>query len=300
MSASYTIKIKTELSPEIRQFFIGHGFEMGEAPHALWRAKGPGCNVTFYTSGKLLLQGKEADAWRGLLGDVTADARPYHAALARHPRPQPLRWIGTDETGKGDYFGPLVVAGVSMVRDNIEILQTLGVDDSKALSDSKVPELAEGIRAVCQTEVLLIGPEKYNALYERMGNLNRLMAWAHGRVIENLLERQVEPRPDWILVDRFASDHLMKRALGPLGQKTRFDQWPKAESDPAVAAASILARAAFLRGIKNLSKRFGVQLRPGAGGPTLASGRAFLQMHDASALRQVAKLHFATTQQIGA
>jgi ribonuclease HIII len=299
MSGSHTIKIDIEQSPEIRRFFIEHGFEMGDAPHALWRAKGPGCNVTFYTSGKLLVQGKEADAWRGLLGDVTADARPYYRALARHPDPKPARWVGTDETGKGDYFGPLVIAGVSMTPENIEVLQALGVDDSKALSDSRVPEMEVGIRALCETEVLLIGPEKYNALYAKIGNLNRLMAWAHGRVIENLLERDAQPPPDWILVDRFVGDHVMKRALGPLAQSTRFDQWPKAESDPAVAAASILARGAFLRGLKSLSKRFGVELRPGAGAPTLSSGRKFLEIHGTESLGQVAKLHFATTQQIG-
>ena len=147
------------------------------------------------------------------------------------------------------------------------------------------------------TEVLTIGPEKYNALYGKIGNLNKLLAWAHCKVIENLLERAKDPSIEWVLIDRFASEHVIKRSLGPLGREARIDQWPKAESDPAVGAASVLARGAYLRGLKSLSRRFGVNLRGGAGGPTLASGREFISKHGVEALGQVGKLHFATTQQ---
>jgi ribonuclease HIII len=299
MAGSYTIKMSTSEAPLVHAFFTGHEFEFREQPHALWQARGPGCNATFYTSGKLLLQGKEADVWRGLLGDISADAQPYHQALQRHPKPPPALWAGTDEAGKGDYFGALVVAGVGLRRADLEILYTLGVDDSKAVPDGRIPEIEQGIRGVCMTEVLMIGPEKYNALYAKIGNLNRLLAWAHGKVIENLLARATDPAIEWVLIDRFASDHVIERSLGPLGRAARIDQWPKAESDPAVAAASVLARGAYLRSLKSLSKRFGVELRGGAGGPTLASGRQFVATHGAAALQQVGKLHFATTQQIG-
>ena len=110
--ASFTIKLAPIEAPATRAFFAEHGFEFRDAPHAFWQARGPGCNATFYMSGKLLLQGKEADVYRGLLGDESPDARPYHQALKLQPKPAPAAWIGTDETGKGDYFGPLVVAGV--------------------------------------------------------------------------------------------------------------------------------------------------------------------------------------------
>lgn len=298
MSGSYTIKLNTSEAPRVRAFFDEHGFEFRDQAHAFWQARGPGCNATFYASGKLLLQGKESDVWRGLLGELSPEARPYHSALAQHPNPAPICWAGTDEAGKGDYFGPLVVAGVALKRTDLEILHTLGVDDSKAVADSRIPEIERGIKALCTTEIVLIGPEKYNDLYARIGNLNRLLAWAHGKVIEGLLERDVDPRIDWVLIDRFAGEQVIRRALGPLGRKVRLDQWPRAESDPAVGAASVLARGAYLRGLESLSKRFGVRLRGGAGGPTLASGREFVAMHGAESLRHVGKLHFATTDQI--
>ena len=205
-------------------------------------------------------------------------------------------WGGTDEAGKGDYFGPLVVAGAALRRRDLELLFELGVDDSKSISDSKIPELERAIKSVCQP--VSIGPAKYNALYAKIGNLNRLMAWAHAKVIGQLVERSKDEPIQWFLIDQFAKGNTMARALGGLADTVRVDQWPKAESDPAVAAASILARAAFLRGVDALSKRYGVRLRLGAGSPTLGSAREFVSLHGREALGDVAKLHFATTQQV--
>ena len=170
--------------------------------------------------------------------------------------------LGRTRQAKG-ITGPLVVAGVALKRTDLEILHTLGVDDSKAVADGRIPEMERGIKALCLTEIVMIGPEKYNELYARIGNLNRLLAWAHGKVIEGLLERATETPVDWVLIDRFAGEHVIRRALGPRGKSVRLDQWPRAESDPAVGAASVLARGAYLRGLESLSKRFGVNLEEG-------------------------------------
>lgn len=296
MANSYTLKLPGDEAPRLKAFFLQHGFELRDAPHAFWQARGNGCNATFYQSGKLLIQGKEAEIYRGLLGDDTPDARPYFRALQKQPKPAPATWIGTDEAGKGDYFGPLVVAGVAVKKEDLEILFELGIDDSKALADHRLPAMVQGIEALCRTEVLFIGPAKYNALYARIGNLNKLLAWAHGKVIENLL---TQGPADWILVDQFAKGPTLRRALGPLGLAANLTERTKAEEDPACGAASVLARAAYLRGLAALSKRFGVRLHPGAGPPTLAAGHAFIKTHGAAALNDVAKVHFATTKQIG-
>ncbi|MCB9529259.1 MAG: ribonuclease HIII [bacterium] len=297
--SSYTIKLDPIEAPKTRRFFEEHGFELREAPHAFWQARGPDCIATFYTSGKLLLQGKEADVYRGLMGDETPEARPYWRALQKHPKPGPVAWIGTDEAGKGDYFGPLTVAGVIVRPDDLEILATLGVDDSKAVADGKVAELDKQIQGLCASEVLYISPATYNRMHSQMRTVNAVMAWAHAKVIHALLARTEGTRPDWILTDRFADDRVMVRALGELPAGVRFAQWPKAEEDPAVAAASVLARAAYLRGLASLSKRFGVALHGGAGAPALAAGRRFLATVGREQLGEVAKLHFDTTRQIG-
>ena len=294
---SFTLKMPATEEPVVRAFFQGQGFEFAELAHAFWRARGPGCIASFYRSGKLLMQGPEADMWRGLLADDSDHALPFHRALAKHPSPPPAEWIGTDEAGKGDYFGALVVAGVSLKREHLELLQELGVDDSKALADERLPDMVRGIEAMTDHEVLLIAPPKYNELYEQIGNLNHLLAWAHGKVITNLLART---EANYVLVDRFAHESLVRRAVGKRPAGVRLDQRTKAEEDPAVAAASILARAAFLRHLGSLSRRFGLRLRPGAGKPTLAAGRSFLEQHGPGPLGEVAKLHFRTTEQIGA
>ncbi|MGC6415626.1 MAG: ribonuclease HIII [Bradymonadia bacterium] len=299
MSSSYTIKIDPNEQAIIRAFFHRHDFEFDDVAHAFWRALGPDVRATFYRSGKLLLQGKEASTWRGLLSDVSSSATPYAAALARHPKPNPDVWGGTDEAGKGDYFGPLVVAGVAVKRSDLPLLFELGIDDSKALSDERIKQMDGSIRQLCEHQVLMIGPEKYNQLYSKIGNLNRLLAWAHAKVIENLIDDAVS-RPEWFLIDRFANEGTMNRALSRIKPSLNYDQWPKAESDPAVAAASVLARAAFLRGVGALSRRFDIKLPLGGGAATLSAGRQLLDRHGQSALGQVAKLHFANTGKIGA
>lgn len=291
---TYTLVLGADEAPRLRQRFVENLFDLVEAPHAFWQAKGVGCVATFYRSGKLVLQGTEADAWRHLIGEDVPDARPYARALAKHPQPPPAEWIGTDEAGKGDYFGPLVVAGVSLPRTALEVLATLGVDDSKRLSDDRLPRMVEAIRALGATEELVITPAKYNALYEKMGNLNRLLAWAHGKVISNLLERGAAT---WVLVDQFVDEAVFRRSLDERSRAVPLTLRTKAEEDPAVAAASVLARAAYLRGLASLGRRFDLKLPAGAGAPVLRAGHDLVARHGRACLGEVAKLHFATTQQ---
>jgi ribonuclease HIII len=291
---TFTLRIAAAEAPRLRQRFLESGFELGALPYAFWQAKGPGCVATFYTSGKLLLQGSEADAWRHLVAEDVPEARPYARALAKHPTPPPNEWIGTDEAGKGDYFGPLSVAGVSLPRGALEVLATLGVEDSKTLSDERLPQMVTAIRALGPTEELVIMPAKYNELYARMGNLNRLLAWAHGKVIENLLSRGAAT---WVLVDQFVDEAVFRRSLGERARAIPLTLRTKAEEDPAVAAASVLARAAYLRGLAGLGRKFGMTLPAGAGAPVLRAGNELVTRHGRGCLTEVAKVHFATTQQ---
>ena len=204
-------------------------------------------------------------------------------------------WIGTDEAGKGDYFGPLVVAGVYVTPDTALRLRELGVRDSKTLSDKRIAEITTGIRALCPVNVVAIGPERYNEMYAKIRNLNRLLAWAHARVIENLLEQVPCER---VLSDQFGDERVLQRALLEKGRHVHLEQRPRAEADPAVAAASMVARHEFVRRLAQLSDSVGVDLHKGAGPPVLASGRRFVDKHGCDALGTVAKLHFRTTQQI--
>lgn len=189
-----------------------------------------------------------------------------------------------------------MVAGVCAPAGERDALAALGVRDSKKLSDGQAERLARAVREAHPTAVVAIGPERYNTLYAKMGNLNRLLAWAHARVIENLLEEI--PDCGEVVSDQFGDARLLERALLERGGRVRLTQRHRAESDPIVAAASIVARAEFLHRLEALSTSVGMPLPKGAGPPVLAAGRAFVARHGADALARVAKLHFKTTRQV--
>ena len=208
----------------------------------------------------------------------------------------PGGWIGTDEAGKGDYFGPLVVAGVYATEHTAVLLRQIGVRDSKTLSDKRIAQMSVEIRGTCPVNVVAIGPQRYNELYATMRNLNRLLAWAHARVIENLLQHVACTRA---VSDQFGDEQYLRGTLMDKGQRMELIQRHRAESeDLAVAAASVIARGEFLHRLRLLGQSVGVDLAAGAGPPVLASGRRFVEMHGRDALGTVAKLHFKTTQQI--
>lgn len=203
--------------------------------------------------------------------------------------------IGIDESGKGDYFGPLVTAGVFVSRDTALVLEEQGVRDSKKVSDGKAKELARVIRGTCPFEIVAVGPERYNALYAKMKNLNRLLAWCHARVLENLLERVPCTRA---LCDQFGDERLILNALMDKGRRVRLEQRVRAEENVAVAAASLLARAEFLRRLEALSGQYGLRFPKGAGAPVDQAGMAFIERFGAGDLTRVAKVHFRTTKKI--
>ena len=203
--------------------------------------------------------------------------------------------IGTDESGKGDYFGPLVVAGFYCPDDQEPVLRELGVRDSKALSDNRVRDIAAVLGQGTIHSLVAIGPEKYNELYAKFRNLNKLLAWGHARVIENILSRIDCAKA---ITDQFGDAHFVLNALMQKGRTIELVQRPRGEEDIAVAAASILARAEFIRRLEDLSGQWGVDLHKGAGPPVEAAAAVFLKRHGADALPKVAKMHFKTTEKV--
>ena len=200
------------------------------------------------------------------------------------------RRAGTDESGKGDFFGPLVIAAVACDFNQGVQFNDWGITDSKKLSDGRAIKLAEEIKkAKIPHSIVAIGPEKYNELYAKFKNLNRLLAWGHARAIENLLE-QVDV--DIVIADQFGDESLIQRALFEKGRKIRLVQMPRGEQDIAVAAASVMARAEFLRRLASLGKEFGIVLPKGAGTPVDAAGRSIVKSHGIPILTKISKTHF--------
>ena len=204
--------------------------------------------------------------------------------------------IGSDESGKGDFFGPLVVAAFFMPEGQDEVLRELGVKDSKRTSDARCREIAATLkRAYPFHSVVAIGPEKYNELWERIGNLNRLLAWGHARAIENVLERVPAGQA---LTDQFGDERFVRNALLQKGREIALVQRPRAEEDPAVAAASILARAEFLDRLRALSREVGTELPKGASNLVEAAAVKLVRAKGPDILSRVAKTHFKTTVRV--
>ena len=268
----------------------------------VWRYELDGATVTAWRTGTVRVQGKGEgrEVLSKLVADV-ADAgvsgaeQPGGAAdpLASLARDRP--WAGVDESGKGDYFGPLVSAAVCVDPAAAGELSALGVRDSKRISDGRVRALAGEVRSRVVSRLTVVAPPRYNDLYEELRRegrrLNDLLAWAHARSIEDLLEDGA--RPAYAIVDQFAEARVVERRLmaGTRSYALRVVQFPRAEADVAVAAASILARDGFLDRLGDLPK--------GGGSPqVIAAARGIAARGGEDALRQVAKLHFATTARV--
>ena len=217
------------------------------------------------------------------------------SSKAHHSSP-PSGWIGTDESGKGDYFGPLVIGGVHVDSGVKKLLESLRVRDSKKISDGVIKKLDFEIRSGCIYSVVVIGPEKYNLLYLKMKNLNRMLAWGHARVIENILMRVDCSRA---LSDQFGNELFIKNALLESGKKIKLEQMPHAEKDLGVAAASVLARAEFLSRMERLSRECGFDLPKGASSLVDEAAKKLVAKSGKDTLNRFVKLHFKNTLRLG-
>ncbi len=279
------VQLDPEAQRRLEERLVAQGFEPRAVEHARFSARGQGVVVTLYRSGKLVVQGSEVPlfAQRYLEGAALTRASPIEVG--------DRTLIGSDEAGKGDYFGPLVVAAVRAdPRERAELARS-GVADSKTLSDERVRILAPALerRYACAVEVL--APPDYNAEHARFKNLNPLLAELHARCIKRLARPGV-----LVLVDKFADESLVASRLAGLDLELR--QETRAEREPVVAAASVIARNLFLEGLKQLSEEAAVDLHKGAGEPTDRAAREFVRLHGRGALARVAKLHFKNTAKI--
>ena len=269
-------------------------------PYARFAATNDKVNVVFYESGKLVLQGKGTQEFIEFVlePEILKQARLGYEAVLNPELLLPR--LGVDESGKGDFFGPLCVAGVYINASVVKAWEDAGIRDSKNISsDKKIADYAELIRETrgCVSTVVPIGNEAYNRLYLKMRSVNTLLAWGHARVIENLMgqKHRMVPPPVRAISDQFASSKdTVAKALMSLGREIELVQRHKAEEDLAVAAASILARHEFVTRLKALGKQFGMVLPKGASAAVDAAAKEIVAKYGAESLAKVAKLHFRT------
>jgi len=265
------------------------GFELSYPEYTLFRARKKGISCTLYKSGKLVVQGRDkGDFITFYLEPNILDAFTYsypHASSNLTPH------IGVDESGKGDFFGPLVIGSVFADREGIMALAKMGVRDSKKMTDIAIIKCAKHIRSHFCFALVTIFPQKYNTLYDKFKNLNRLLGWGHAKAIEDILRKTTCHQ---VTIDQFASEEVVASALKQKGIDIKLTQKHRGEEDTVVAAASIIARAAFIEGIDELSREFQIKLPKGATHSAIQAGRMFVTKHGRALLPRIAKMHFKT------
>jgi len=297
---SYTGKLTDEQASALEAALSSRGFKFRAVPYARFAGEKDKINVVFYESGKLVVQGKGTQEFIEFVlePEVLKQARLGYETLLNPELLLPR--IGVDESGKGDFFGPLCVAGVYINEKVVKAWKDAGIRDSKNISsDKKISDLAALIRKTsgCVVNTVTIGNEAYNRLYARMKSVNTILAWGHARVIENLmgLRHQMNPVPVKAISDQFASSkEVVAKALMSLGREIELVQKHRAEEDLGVAAASILARDGFVKGLAKLEKQFNVELPKGASTAVDEAAKKFVAEQGAENLPKIAKVHFRT------
>src|SRR5436853_6749610 len=297
---SYTHPLTKEQATKLRALLEEVGFEFSPKEWTIFFAQKNKLSVAVYEKGpKVLVQGRGVEEFvqfelePKILGEAKLGYEEVHSPEIFEPH------IGVDESGKGDFFGPLVIAGAYVDRGIARKLLDAGVVDSKRIgSDARIRALADTIRksSLGLVEIVLIGPAKYNELYQKFGNLNKLLGWGHARVIENLLEKKSDcPRS---LSDQFADARVIEQSLLCHARKIEIQQRTKAESDIAVDAASILGREGFINWLERIGKELGLRLERGVSANVKEAAKKLVEINGPRVLRGLAKVHFRTAHEI--
>ncbi len=302
--STHTCKLTAAQAAALQEWLISHAYKFRDVPYARFAAEKEKTNVVFYESGKLVVQGRGTRDFVEFVlePEILKEVKLGYEEILNPEMLQPR--LGVDESGKGDFFGPLCIAGVYVNEAVAREWKGKGIQDSKNIgSDKRIQDLAEMIRKTpgCVNAVVPIGNEAYNRLYTKFRSVNKMLAWGHARVIENLMgwKYQMNPAPVRAISDQFAhSKEVIQTAIMSLGREIELVQRHKAEADLAVAAASILARNEFVQRLGKLEKQFGLRLPKGASSFVEAAGVEFIAKHGAENLPKVAKMHFRTAYRV--
>lgn len=266
--------------------------------YAFWEIKSKNFTAAFYNSGKFVAQGKDIQPLLNKLNESFPEFK-VQTPTAKEEEAKIIMpcacYIGTDESGKGDFFGPLVIAGVMADANNRKIFEELGVKDSKKLKDEQILKMSWEIQKNSVCSIVTITNARYNELYITFNNLNKLLAWGHARVIENILEKK---DCCYALSDKFGDESLILNALMERGKKIQLEQRVRAESDIAVAAASIVARATFVQRMADMESYYGCKFPKGCGENVKQYANEFAKQFGKKRLYEVCKAHFKTFHEL--
>ncbi|OCX62116.1 ribonuclease HIII [Lysinibacillus sp. AR18-8] len=299
--ANIVLSISTNIQKEVMAYYASHFIER-KAPGVIFAAKLPDTAITMYKSGKLMFQGGGAEREAARWGTVEKTATPLSTIGAKGDvlpnNFATMSVLGSDETGTGDYFGPITVAAVYVPTSKIELMNELGVKDSKLLTDDYMRKIAPDLRAACVHSVLVLRNEKYNNLQAKGYSQGKMKAMMHNKALQNTLSKMAPEKPEFILIDQFAERGVYYNYLKnerELVQENVYFSTKAEQLHVAVATASILARAAFLKEMDRLSDITGLTLMKGASNKVDVQAARIWRNQGEEFLRSITKWHFANT-----
>ena len=294
-SSTHVFKLSPGAVQKLRAQLNEAGFEFRSLQHAVFQARGEGVVASMYRSGKLVVQGSGAEAWHTRYLGAQETLAPREAKKKEdQSMPEVADSLGSDEAGKGDTFGALVVCAVAVPAGSAEMLLASRVADSKSLNDDLIRTLAPWLKENFPFALRVLPPTDYNQRWIKAGsNVNKLLTELHTECLHELHQKCGF---QMAVVDRFSPSSPVSTRLRAMIPGLTVHEVPRAESHAAVAAASVIARDAFIGNMVELSEKWAMDLPLGSGSPVPPAMRRFVQLHSPGEMRQVAKIHFKNVQ----
>lgn len=288
---------------EIQQLMSKIQFDTSNVSQGMkGKTKYKSTSISIYNSNKVMFQGKDADNIASQLLPNTAkpaqsktNSVKKTSSTNKTIRYNNYQCIGSDEAGSGDYFGPLTVCAAYVSKKNVQVLKTLGVDDSKKLTDAKIVELAEQLVTFIPHSLLTMHNEKYNEKQKSGWSQVKMKAVLHNEAIKNVTQKIDTDALDYIVIDQFAEVGVYKRyALTdlPFSTKTKFETKGESKSI-AIAAASIISRYAFVKNMDSLSRSAKTEIPKGASNKVDLAAAKIIDRKGIDYLDSITKKHFA-------
>lgn len=269
-------------------------------PYVVFQAVDMDTTITMYESGKVMFQGKSADVdaamWREIDGQSKVDKTKQKEEDKKYYY---CSSVGSDEVGTGDYFGPIVVTATYVKKEDIPFLESLGIKDSKKVTDELILKVVPELIKKIPYRSLILTNKEYNEKYSRDFNMNKIKAIMHNKVLYQIMT-ELKPAVDYIIVDEFAREaryyDYIKEAQEI--QKGITFMTKAEDKNLAVASASMISRYIFLKEFDKLCDEVSLPLPKGAGSDVDKIGEELVAKYGEEKLKEVAKYNFKNTQKI--
>ena len=297
--ANVVLKVSDTTREKLIKFYEGKKRDK-VIPYVVFQAQDEDTVITLYESGKVMFQGTsadvDADMWREIDGQSKIDKKKIKEEEKKYYYSST---VGSDEVGTGDYFGPIIVSSAYVTKDQIELIEKLGIKDSKKLDDDKILKIAPQLIKNIKYKSLIMTNKEYNEKYSSSYNINKIKAIMHNKVLYRIIQEE-NPEYDYIIVDEFAREKRYYEYLdgNPTIQKGITFMTKAEDKNLAVACASVISRYIFLKEFDKMCDEIHIPLPKGAGKDVDNIGKEVVEKYGKEKLKEIAKTNFKNTERI--